>query len=33
MRVLKLIGSIVERVLWTIACCLLLAGTALTVFS
>jgi hypothetical protein len=33
MRVLKLIGSIVESVLWMLACCLLLAGTVLTVFT
>jgi hypothetical protein len=33
MRLLRLVGTIIERVLWMIACCLLLVGTALTVFT
>ena len=33
METLKYAGRIIERVLYAIACCLLIAGTVITVFS
>ena len=33
MQALRVAGRIIERVLYAIACCLLVAGTVFTVFS
>lgn len=33
MQALRVAGRIIERVLYALACCLLVAGTLLTVFS
>jgi hypothetical protein len=33
MQALKVAGRVIERVLYALACCVLIAGTVLTVFS